>query len=199
MSEVTRRLVLASASPRRRKLLEEAGFDFDVHVPRIREVLLARESPDFMAQRLAREKAQSIAASYDSDSCVLGADTAVVLDSSLLGKPRDGMEAVEMLTRLSGRTHSVLTGYALVVPGSDRIVAGVVESRVRMRSISNDEAHSYVATGEPLDKAGSYALQGIGAKFVEALEGSRSNVIGLPLEAVVPRLESLGVVRTCRT
>jgi septum formation protein len=130
---------------------------------------------------------------------VLGADRAVVLDSTLLGKPRDGMEAVEMLARLSGRTHSVLTGYALVVPGSDRIVAGVVESRVRMRSISNDEAHSYVATGEPLDKAGSYALQGIGAKFVEALEGSRSNVIGLPLEAVVPRLESLGVVRTCRT
>jgi septum formation protein len=199
MSEVTRRLVLASASPRRRKLLEEAGFDFDVHVPRIREVLLGRESPDFMAQRLAREKAQSIASSYESDSCVLGADTAVVLDSTLLGKPRDGMEAVEMLARLSGRTHSVLTGYALVVPGSDRIVAGVVESRVRMRSISNDEAHSYVATGEPLDKAGSYALQGIGAKFVEALEGSRSNVIGLPLEAVVPRLESLGVVRTCRT
>ena len=199
MSEVTRRLVLASASPRRRKLLEGAGFDFDVHVPRIREALLGRESPDFMAQRLAREKAQSIALSYESDSCVLGADTAVVLDSILLGKPRDGMEAVEMLTRLSGRTHSVLTGYALVVPGTERIVAGVVESRVRMRSISNDEAHSYVATGEPLDKAGSYALQGIGAKFVEALEGSRSNVIGLPLEAVVPRLESLGVVRTCRT
>jgi septum formation protein len=199
MSEVTRRLVLASASPRRRKLLEEAGFDFDVHVPRIREALQARESPDFMAQRLAREKAQSIAAGYGSDSCVLGADTSVVLDSALLGKPRDGMHAVEMLGRLSGRTHSVLTGYALVVPGSSQIVAGVVESRVRMRKISNDEAHSYVATGEPLDKAGSYALQGIGAKFVEAIEGSRSNVIGLPLEAIVPRLESLGVLRKCRT
>jgi septum formation protein len=198
MGEVRRRLILASTSPRRRRLLEEAGFDFDVHAPRVREVPLPNETPDFTAQRLAREKAQSIAAGYDGDSCVLGADTTVVLDSSSLGKPRDGMEAVEMLRRLSGRTHCVLTGYALVVPGSVRVVVGLVESRVRMREISIDEAHGYVATGEPLDKAGAYALQGIGEKFVEAVEGSRSNVIGLPIEAVVPRLEELGVVRTCR-
>jgi septum formation protein len=179
-------------------LLEAAGFDFDVHVPRVAEVRHAHETPSVMAQRLAREKARSIVSLYDGDICVLGADTLVVIDDDVLGKPRDTMHAVEMLTRLGGRVHHVLTGWAILLPGSERVIAGVGESAVRMRRISRDEAHGYVATGEPLDKAGAYAVQGIGARFVERIEGSRANVIGLPVETIGPRLEALGVTRACR-
>ncbi|MFQ5698850.1 MAG: Maf family protein [Myxococcota bacterium] len=196
MSEVPRPLILASSSPRRRRLLEDAGFEFEIRAPRIREALREGETPVLLAQRLAREKAHAIAARESEGACVLAADTVVVLDDALLGKPRSGSEAVEMLLRLAGRVHSVWTGWAIVIGGDPRVQAGVVESRVEMRELRPDEAHAYVATGEPLDKAGSYALQGIGGRFVAHVEGSRSNVIGLPLEVVCARLEALGVARS---
>lgn len=197
MSEDHRRLILASSSPRRRRLLEEAGFEFEIRVPRIREELRENENAVLFAQRLAREKAQAIATSRSTGACVLGADTVVVLDEMLLGKPRDARHAVEMLLRLAGRTHSVWTGWAIVIGGTEAVQAGVVESQVEMCDMRADEAHAYVATGEPLDKAGSYALQGIGGRFVASVKGSRSNVIGLPLEVVCRRLEALGVPRAC--
>jgi septum formation protein len=124
---------------------------------------------------------------------VLGADTVVVIDGTLLGKPRDQAEAVEMLLRLAGRTHRVLTGFALYVPESQHTDAGVVESAVRMHTVDRATAERDAATGEPLDKAGAYAAQGDGGRFVAAISGSRANVIGLPVEELAPRLARLGV------
>ena len=188
-----RPLVLASASPRREALLREAGFVFSVRPADIEESARPDELPEALAERLALLKAQSVADRTETEHCVLGADTIVVLDRRILGKPRDGEEAVEMLLSLAGRTHRVLTGYALVVTGAAIQEVGVEESRVRLRAVDEEEARRYAASGEPLDKAGAYAVQGEGGRFVERIDGSRSNVIGLPLEVVLPRLEKYGV------
>jgi len=170
--------VLASTSPRRRELLAGAGFRFQVASPDVDESALAGESPESLARRLALAKAHAVAP---------------VIDRVLLGKPRDRAEAVEMLLRLAGRTHRVLTGFALVVAGLAREESGVEESLVRMHAVDRATAESYAATGEPLDKAGAYAAQGAGGRFVAEIRGSRTNVIGLPLEALAPRLAALGV------
>jgi septum formation protein len=188
-----RPLVLASTSPRRRELLAGAGFRFQVASPDVDESALAGESPESLARRLALAKAHAVAPRAPRDACVLGADTVVVIDRVLLGKPRDRAEAVEMLLRLAGRTHRVLTGFALVVAGLAREESGVEESLVRMHAVDRATAESYAATGEPLDKAGAYAAQGAGGRFVAEIRGSRTNVIGLPLEALAPRLAALGV------
>ena len=197
MSEHGRRLILASRSPRRMALLREAGFEFELAAPDVSEAARAGETPEAQAQRLALLKASEVAKRADSGACVLGADTMVVLEGCVFGKPRDGAEAVQMLLRLAGRRHRVLTGFALLVTGTDLCEVGVEESAVSMYPVSPEEARAYAAGGEPLDKAGAYALQGEGRRFVEAISGSRSNVIGLPLEAVVPRLERLAVPRRC--
>jgi len=186
--------VLASNSPRRRELLREAGFAFSVAVPDVDESALPGESPESLAQRLALAKARAVAARVDADACVLGADTVVVIDGALLGKPRDEAEAVEMLLRLAGRTHRVLTGFALLVPALGFEDAGVVESAVRMHAVDRATAERYARSGEPLDKAGAYAAQGEGGRFVADIRGSRANVIGLPVEALTPRLAQLSVV-----
>jgi septum formation protein len=193
----TRRLILASSSPRRRNLLEEAGFRFDVEAPDVAEAPLPDEDPDACARRLALEKLEAVAPRAPADCCLLAADTVVALDGDSIGKPRDTEEAVEMLLRLSGRTHRVFTGFAVGARGQ-RVHLGLEESRVRMRRFDREEARVYAETGEPLDKAGGYALQGVGGGLVEEIEGSRSNVIGLPLEAVVPVLDAFGVAR-CRS
>jgi len=185
--------VLASASPRRRDLLRQAGFRFAIDAPDVDESARAGEPPESLAPRLALAKARAVAARAPRDACVLGADTVVVIDGALLGKPRDQAEAVEMLLRLAGRTHRVLTGFALVVPGLAREETGVEESAVRMHAIDRATAERYAATGEPLDKAGAYAAQGEGGRFVAEIQGSRANVIGLPLERLAPRLAALGV------
>ncbi len=182
-------LILASASPRRQRLLREAGFEFESRAPDVDETPLAGEGPGTMAERLARAKTGAVEAR--DDRVVLGADTVVVIGDLTLGKPRDSAEAREMLRRLAGNTHRVLTGYALRC--GDEICSGVEESRVRLRAIEPSEVPAYVATGEPLDKAGGYALQGDAARFVESIEGSRSNVIGLPIEVVLPLLARFGV------
>jgi len=185
--------VLASTSPRRRELLTEAGFSFQIDAPEVDESALAGESPESLARRLALAKARAVVPRAPREACVLGADTVVVIDGDLLGKPRDRAEAVEMLLRLAGRTHRVLTGFALVVPALAREESGVEESLVRMHPVDRATAEGYAATGEPLDKAGAYAAQGEGGRFVAEIRGSRANVIGLPLEALAPRLAELGV------
>ncbi len=190
------KLVLASRSPRRKDLLRGAGFTFSIVVPPVEEVPRPGEPSEAFAERLARAKAFAVAREVSRGHCILGADTVVVLDGERLGKPRDPEEAISMLLRLAGRTHRVLTGFALVsaeAESSETGLSGVEESRVRMRPVGPEEARAYAATGEPLDKAGAYALQGLGARFVESVAGSRSNVIGLPLERVVPLLARLGV------
>jgi len=193
MGDLPRPLILASASPRRRELLQEAGFSFTVRPPDIDESAQPGESVADCARRLAREKALRVRETSPTDCCVLAADTIVVLDDRALGKPRDAEEAQTMLRSLAGRAHRVLTGWALATP--EELIDGVVESRVEMRAISAEEARAYADSGEPLDKAGAYAIQGDGGRFVTRLEGSRSNVIGLPLEVVVPLLEQSGVAR----
>lgn len=192
MANVAPRLVLASSSPRRHDLLRSEGFEFLVAEPNVDESAPEGELPERTAARLALTKARSVAERVDPGSCVLAADTIVVVDDAVLGKPRDSEEAVEMLLRLADRTHRVITGYVAMLDGSPR-ESGVAVSRVRMRPVSSEEARAYAATGEPLDKAGAYAVQGVGGRFVEHIDGSRSNVIGLPLEAVIPALRRLGV------
>lgn len=174
-------LYLASGSPRRRELLTQIAVPFTTLTAPIDENLLPDEAPHAYVERLAREKAQAGLALLDdrANAVVLGADTAVVLDGRILGKPADRDEAVATLSALSGREHQVLTAVALASPGQVR--TRVVASQVRFRRLTPAEIETYWATDEPRDKAGSYAIQGLAAVFVSQLQGSYSAVVGLPL------------------
>ncbi len=186
-------LILASSSPRRSLLLSVAGFEFSVQTPEVDESVVDGEDPDRMVVRLAREKA--LAAVTEDGSVALGADTTVVLDGQILGKPKNELEAADMLLSIAGRTHLVLTGWALAAEGAI-LEDGFDSSLVSMHPVTRDEADAYAASGEPLDKAGAYALQGDGARFVSGVAGSRSNVIGLPLQPIVAALRRAGVEPT---
>jgi len=182
------RLVLASASPRRRELLTQAGFAFEVRPAHIPEDPLPDEDPIAYVVRLAREKAQAVFNEVnDSSATVLGADTTVTLDSQILGKPEDAADAARMLRLLSGRTHRVITGIAVVTSESAEVAAEV--TGVRFLALSDEEIDAYVATGEPMDKAGAYAIQGRAARWIPRIEGCYFNVVGLPLSLVSTMLE----------
>lgn len=182
------RLVLASTSPRRRELLDAAGIEFDVHAVDVDERRDAGEPPEAYAERVARLKA-STGARHFPDRPVLGADTIVVVDGEVLGKPRDAADAFRMLARLSGHSHEVLTGVALAHAG---VVHSAVErTRVWFTRLSDADIAAYVASGEPLDKAGAYAIQGLASRFIPRIEGSYSNVVGLPVATVVEMLKTL--------
>jgi septum formation protein len=187
-------LVLASASPRRQAILAEAGLEFEVIPSDIEEKTRAGESPPELAERLAREKALAVAERLPSKPPrpVLGSDTIVVSGEIVLGKPRDEAHAVELLTSLMGTRHRVMTAVALCWSDRPEIVSRVVVSEVEMRAATRAELEEYVALGESMDKAGGYALQGEGRRFVVGVEGSRSNVIGLPLEETLEMLEAAG-------
>ncbi len=185
----TAALVLASASPRRRRLLGALGLVFAVRPVAIDERPRDGELPELYVRRLAREKAA--AAARGAAEVVLGADTAVVIDGELLGKPADRREARLMLTRLAGRRHRVLTGVALM--RGEELTDAVEETAVEIASLEPAEIDWYVGTGEPLDKAGAYAIQGLGALLVERVEGNYSNVVGLPLPAVRRLCRQLGI------
>lgn len=182
-------LVLASQSPRRRELLTQAGYQFTVQPADIPEDPLPGEDPIAYVTRLARQKAQAV---YDqlSDPCamVLGADTTVTVDNEILGKPVDSTDAARMLRLLSGRTHRVITGVALVTARSAEIAAEV--TAVRFLTLSDREIESYIATGEPLDKAGAYAIQGRAARWIPRIVGCYFNVVGLPLALVSTLIDS---------
>jgi septum formation protein len=187
-------LVLASASPRRRALLGDAGVTFTVMPADLDESARPGESPRALVLRLAREKAEAVAAKLGRSPgrFVLGSDTIVVLGEDVLGKPRDAAHAEALLARILGRRHTVLTGVALVDATSGAVRTCCVASDVVMRAASEGEVRAYVATGEPLDKAGAYALQGEGRKFVERVVGSETNVIGLPLDETLALLRAAG-------
>jgi septum formation protein len=187
---MTGHLILASASPRRRELLGPLGLSFEVEASALPETPRAGEAPADFAQRMAREKAQAVAAAHPG-AAVLGADTIVVVDGAIVGKPTDVAEARRMLARLSGCTHTVITAVALVTPGAP-VTERVVESTVEFRPLSAAEIEAYVATGEPLDKAGAYAIQGGARRFVRHVRGSYTNVIGLPLDEVRAMLGQAG-------
>jgi septum formation protein len=189
-----RRLILASASPRRRELLAQAGYTFEVQPAHVNEDLRPDEDPIAYVVRLAREKAQSVFAEISSTSpasppaVVLGADTTVTLDSHILAKPEDAADAARTLRLLSGRTHRVITGVALASAKGIEVAAEV--TGVQFLTLSDDEIAAYVATGEPMDKAGAYGIQGFAAKWIPRIEGCYFNVVGLPLALVNTMLES---------
>ncbi len=183
------RLILASGSLRRQEVLRHAGFDFEVIPSSIEESHLSGESPAALVERLARLKAQDVAAKLGprDDALVLGADTVVVVDDALLGKPQSPPEAATMLEKLSGRGHEVITGVALVQPGRPGLAVAHEVTRVFFRPLTEKEIADYVASGEPLDKAGAYAIQGRAGRFVTRVEGCYFNVVGLPV-ALVDRM-----------
>lgn len=183
---------LASASPRRRQLLEQLGLRFEVAAADVDETPHAGEPARDYVLRLARLKAETAAKRMGHPTLpVLAADTAVVLDGAILGKPRDRDDALSMLARLSARSHQVLSAIALWQPGM--LTSVVNESQVRFRAVSPQEALAYWDTGEPRDKAGAYGIQGLGGLFVEHLEGSYSGVMGLPLFETAALLREAGV------
>lgn len=184
-------LLLASRSPRRRELLAQIGIDFDVIDVEVDESPLPDEAPRALAERLARAKARAGRATAGDGPPVLGADTVVTLDGAVLGKPHDRETALAMLERLSGREHEVWSGIA--VAGSGEPLSRAVCTRVRMRAIAPAEMTAYWDCGEPDGKAGAYAIQGRGAIFVESIEGSYSNVVGLPLYEAAQLLQRFGV------
>jgi septum formation protein len=187
-------LVLASASPRRRELLAQAGFTFTVAPASIPEDLRPGENPLAYVTRLAREKAQSVYAglgSRDESTAVLGADTTVVApNGEVMGKPTDAADAARMLRLLSGATHEVMTGVAVVSASGIEIAAEV--THVSVVTLSDEEIAAYIATGEPMDKAGAYAIQGYAARWIPRIHGCYFNVVGLPLALVAGMLEGVG-------
>ena len=183
------RVILASASPRRRELLTLVGIAHDVEPADIDESLLPGERPAAHAERLARTKARTIA-DRRPDAVVIAADTIVVVDGDVLGKPRDEAAARAMLKRLGGRTHVVLT--AVAVARGSRTESAVESVNVTFRSVTDDEIGSYVATGEPMDKAGAYGIQGFGATIVERVDGDYFSVMGLGLRRLVELLARVG-------
>ena len=188
-------LVLASQSPRRRELLQQIGVVFDCVSADIDESRFVEEAPSAYVRRLALEKARAVALEYPQ-RWVLGSDTAVVCDQRILGKPTDRADAIAMLQLLSGRSHQVLTAVALYrneKPGGEQQHILLVSTDVMFRSLSVEECERYWATGEPQDKAGSYGIQGLGAVFVERIEGSYSAVVGLPLQQTAELLVQLGI------
>jgi septum formation protein len=187
-------IVLASASPRRQELLRNAGIRFTVQPADIDESPIAGESARDCAERLAREKALAVSQTRPREF-VLGADTIVTVDDLVLGKPRDGEDAARMLRMLSGRTHEVITGVCLAMPRGENpdMKAGSEMTRVTICNISEDEICDYVATGEPMDKAGAYAIQGRASRWIPRIEGDYSNVVGLPVSLVYSMLKRAGV------
>jgi len=195
-------LILASSSPRRQELLREIGIPFQVHAAHINEDQAAGEDAREYALRLAREKAQAVAAHYPR-SYVLGADTIVVVDGEVLGKPKDHSEAARMLRKLSGRGHEVTTAVSLVAPDAvapDAVAPGTrtetraCTTKVYFRKLTEDEIQQYAAGDEPMDKAGAYAIQGGASRWTDRIEGELSNVVGLPLSLVTDLLRTYGLL-----
>jgi septum formation protein len=188
-----RPLILASASPRRAELLTSAGFGFVVAAPDVDETPHAEEAASDYVIRVARDKARQVAAAHKGPGAVvLAADTAVVTESRIMGKPRNDEDAANMLTTLSGSVHQVLTG--VVVRTETRELVELVATRVHFLPLSSAEIGWYVSTGEPRGKAGAYAIQGHAARFIDWIDGSWSNVVGLPLSTVSRMLKEVGVV-----
>jgi septum formation protein len=184
------RVVLASSSPRRRQLLDLIGIAHEVRPADIDETMRPREAPRRHAERLAREKATAVA-TRDPELITIGADTVVVINRKVLGKPGDDAEAMHMLSQLSGREHTVIT--AVAVSRGKKLRSAIEEVRVKFRRLREDEIEAYVATGEPMDKAGAYGIQGYGATIVERIEGDYFAVMGLPLVRLITLMRDLGV------
>jgi len=190
-------IILASQSPRRKFLLEQAGLPFVVIPGNFDEESIPLSKPVTYVKILAREKAGLIAETYP-DSWVIGADTVVCIDGTVLGKPRSKKEARRMLNRLGGQTHQVLTGYALIRKTDGKCFTDVVKTDVRFKNLSDEEIEWYLRTREPFDKAGAYAIQGLGTFLVRDIKGSYTNVVGLPVCEIIELLQREGVIQPGR-
>jgi septum formation protein len=192
---ISGKFILASKSPRRIELLKQMGIEnLDIIPSKVKETVLCNEIPQDHARRLSDEKAEAIACLHP-DAWVLGADTIVVIDNDILGKPHNPSEARTMLLRLSGREHRVFTGFTIICKSRNISVGDCVESSVIFRHMTDDEIAWYIHTPEPYDKAGGYAVQGIGAFFIKEIHGSYTNVMGLPLCEVVNTMKDIGILR----
>ncbi len=190
MPSSSNKLILASRSPRRLELLRSLGLEFEVSPSKVDEITDPEQSPEQNATNIARAKARWVAR-QNPGSYVLGADTMVVLDREIIGQPTDEEDACRILSKLTGKQHRVITGVVLISPETQEYET-VVVSRVTLKSVSENEIRSYIATGEPLDKAGAYAIQGEGSFLVESWDGSWSNIVGLPLEALTGLFQQAG-------
>jgi len=186
------KIILASSSPRRAEILRKLGIKFEVREP-IYEPKLLEGTPEEMVKFAALEKARQVAGFY-TEGIVIAADTIVVVDGEILGKPRNKEEAKKFLRKLSGKVHKVYTGIAVIDVASGKEVVDVSISEVKFKELSEEEIEFYVKTGEPLDKAGAYAIQGIGAIFVEWIKGDFYGIVGLPINKLYNFLQKLGLI-----
>lgn len=189
---IKRKIVLASASPRRKELLELVGLEFTVEPSNSDENIQPELEPHKLARSLSLEKANVVAQNH-RNAIVIAADTFVLLDGMILGKPVTETEATVMLGRINGKQHSVITGFTILDTVSNKVISESVETKVSIKNLTPKEIEAYVKTGEPLDKAGGYAIQGLGSVIVEGIEGDYYNVIGLPLCALAENLKKFGV------
>jgi septum formation protein len=186
------KIILASGSPRRKQILEQVGLNFTVEVSDYEEKPIPGISPFEFVEKLSLEKAKAVAKNH-KDAIIIGADTTVVIDNQILGKPKTKEEAKEMLRKLSGNTHLVFTGFTVIDIRNNKIITKHVITKIKFKNLSDEEIAGYVETGEPMDKAGAYGVQDRGALFVEHIEGDYSNITGLPIVNIFEILKTLGV------
>ncbi len=187
-----KKIILASASPRRKEILEVTGLDFSICVSGYEEDLGLSLKPRALARHLARKKAEAVAHKY-KNTIIISADTFIVFNKILLGKPHTDQEALRMLNMLNGKAHSVITGFTVMDTGSSEIISRSVETIVYFKKLDKETINAYVRSKEPLDKAGAYAIQGLGAVLIEKIEGDYFNVVGLPLSALAESLKKFGI------
>jgi len=185
-------IILASASPRRKELLEKIGLRFEVEPSNYEEDMHSGLEPHEFAQKISLEKAKAVASKHEN-AIVIAADTFIVFGGQILGKPHTEKEARKMLEAISGESHSVITGFSIIDTGKNKTLSKSVETKIYIRKLTSAEIDAYVKSKEPLDKAGAYAIQGLGAVFVEKIEGDYFNVIGLPLSALTEALKEFGI------
>jgi septum formation protein len=190
----TKKIILASKSPRRKDLLEQVGLNIKILPSDIDEAAVSLQNPEKYVKELSRLKAKNIALLYPDD-WVLGADTIVVVKGNILGKPRTKKDALKMLNTLNDCEHSVFTGFCVINQQKNTMITQCVETKVFFKHLSPKEIHWYINTGEPFDKAGAYAIQGIGAFLVKKISGSYSNVVGLPVCEVIEILTKLNIIQ----
>jgi septum formation protein len=188
-----KRIILASASPRREELLGKIGLKFEVEPSDYAEDMSSELSPDELARAISLEKARAVASKH-KNTIVIAADTFIVFRGKIMGKPNTEAEARKMLMRLRGKAHSVITGFTIMDTEENKVLTKSVETVVYIKNLTSEEIEAYVKSGEPLDKAGAYAIQGLGSVIVERIEGDYFNVIGLPLSALTEGLKEFGVL-----
>lgn len=187
-----RKIILASTSPRRKELLEKTGLPFEIVASNYEEDMTLALPPHELAKHLSKGKADAVAQDY-KDAIIIAADTFIVFGEKILGKPHTPKKAKETLVMLSDSTHSIVTGFTIIDTQTGKNISRTTETKVHFRKLTTEEIDAYVATGEPLDKAGAYGIQGLGSELVDKIEGSFSNVVGLPVEEVMVALKDFGI------